>query len=208
MFTSILVRLGLGWLGASAVPVLISLALGGGGLAAWGFDWTDYKTAILGVVVIGASIFLIYVMVTTQSQVIRAGAGLVLVVLLVVSGYYKGRIDEALLTDEKVLAAEIAVHKQYRAATNAELARVAKAKAEAEAQGEAVRVTWTTERDRLRAELKRLQQEAANATNAKRPAFDLPARKRLNCLRRKPGTPGLPSDCGKAETGETPVRPN
>jgi len=173
------------------LPGLLSLLIGGGGLGAWAFDLTDWKTAGLLVVAIGLSVTLLW----TQSSWARIAIAIVVAGVL----YLKGRIDEGISKDLEIATVKkqheqtvATIHKTYADASEAEKARQETANSEARKRAEEATLVFTEERKSLRAELQRLKTEAANDKEAKRPAFSLDAIDRLNRLRHAPKSGGIP----------------
>ena len=166
-----------------AIPLAIGGALSAGGFSAWLAGWTDYKSAILMVIVIGVVLYAI----TTNSVIGRVAAALV----IVAACYIKGRIDEGLKTEARLEAQAASIHAAYKEATDAERARQASEAEAASQRAEAAKTEWEAERLRLRAELKQLSKGALDDKDAARDAFSVDAINRLNRLRfdRKPSGP-------------------
>lgn len=173
------------------LPGLLSLLVGGGGLGAWAFNLTDWKTAGLLVGAVGLSLVLFW----TQSPIARIAIAIVIAATL----YLKGRIDENIRGEAELAALKkqheenvTTIHKTYADASKVEEARQEAANTEARKRADEAKVTFDEERKGLRAELQRLKGEAANDKDAKRPAFSLDAIDRLNRLRHVPRSGGVP----------------
>lgn len=198
MIQGLLLRWGLG---AVAGWILPGLLLGVGGLSAWWFEWTDWKTVILLIIAIG----LIGQLAITQSPWARFA------IALVVAGtcYVKGRIDEGLEMDKQLAIQKQAhkleveqIHLTYKQATDAEVRRQAEALQRSREEAERAQGTWETERQQLFDRMERLRKEAADDKSANRPALSADAVNRLNRLRheRRPRAGrGVPADRGKAK---------
>lgn len=197
------IKRGLGYVVPWLLPAAIGLLVGGGGLASWWNELSDNKTILLGMVTAAAIAGLIYVAVTIENQLVKTGAILLMALVLIVAAYYKGRIDEELLTDMKVEEAVEAVHARYRTETEAEKKRVEEINRQAREAGEQQRNEFRQEQARMRAELEAAKKEAADAKNAKRPSLDVDARKRLNRLRHNPRAPRVPGASYQARPGAT-----
>jgi len=196
MFTGLLIRFGLGAIIPWLLPGLVAVLLGGGGITAWAFNLTDWKTAILLVIALG----MVAQLSTTQSPWARTA------IAIIVAGtcYIKGYIDGNLEVEQKVQAAVSIVKTEVENASKQEIARQEAANILAKEQAEVEKTELTGERDRLRAELKTIQEEAANDPTANQPALGPDAVERVNRLRheRRPSGPNRVG--GKAKD---PARP-
>lgn len=188
----------LGLLVRYAAPILISLALGSGGLGAWWFDWTDYKSAILITVAAGLVIYFL----TSKSELGKIAAAAV----ICVACYFKGRIDESWQTQAAIDNAVAVTHDEYKEAKDQEQARIAAINREAEQKAAIDRLTWAAERAKLRSELKLLQEEAERDKNASRSSLSIDAIDRINStgLRHKRAGARVPSTSRETEAGESP----
>jgi len=196
MIASLLLRFGLGAAIPWLLPGLVAALLGSGGLAAWAFDLTDWKTAILLVISLG----LVAQLSMTQSPWARTA------IAIVVAGtcYIKGHIDGTIELEQKVQAAVTAVKTQVAAASKAEQERQEAVNKEALERAETEKGELTDERDRLKAELKTIKEEAANDTDANRDALSPAAVERLNRLRHERRPSGTNRVGGKAKSSERP----
>jgi len=196
MIVGLLVRFGLGAIVPWLLPGLVAALIGGGGLAAWGFNLTDWKTAILLVISLG----MVAQLSMTQSPWART------IIAIVVAGtcYIKGHIDGTIEVEQRIQAAVTAIKNEVAAKTKEEQDRQDKVNLLAKEQAEAEKTELTSERDRLKAELKTIQEEAANDPTANQPALGPDAVERVNRLRheRRPSGPNRVG--GKAKD---PARP-
>lgn len=168
-------------------PTLIGLALTGGGTAAILGGWTDHKTAILLVIVAGLCIA-VY---STEAKWART----VILAIICVTLYIKGRIDEQVLAEDLAAAAKImhentvkGIHDQYRKAAAAEQARQERVNQEASSAAAVAKAEWDAERLRMQMALKQLQEEAARDPKANDQSLSADAVARIDKLRHNPRT--------------------
>jgi len=183
MFTALLIRLGLGAVLPWLLPSLVAALIGGGGLAAWGFNLTDWKTAILLVISLG--------MVAQLAMTNSPWARTIIAIIVAGTCYIKGHIDGNLEVEQRIQAAVTAIKTEVENTSKAEIARQEAINTLAKEQAKVEKTELIDERDRLKAELKTIKEEAANDPTANQPALSSDAVERVNRLRheRKPSGP-------------------
>lgn len=185
MIAGLLVRIGLGAL----APHLITMALGslvvGGGAAAWFVGWTDWKTA--GLLVL--CLVLVGLLFTSESKAARVLIALVVGVTL----YAKGRIDEG-LTHDNTLEALAKAHQVEIATLRGNHAQALKTERERqETEGQKAllaaaeaKESFTQAKAQLKLELDRIKEGAKHATDADYLVFNADDIADLNRLRYDP----------------------